>query len=87
MVGCVEGILGMRPDIEGLRIAPSVPKDWDEFSIQKDFRGKHLDITVKNPNQKESGFVKMVVNGVVMKDNYIPESVMTEETKVELWMS
>ena len=25
MVGCVEGI-GMRPDIEGLRIAPSVPK-------------------------------------------------------------
>ena len=87
MVGCVEGILGMRPDIEGLRIAPSVPKDWDEFSIQIVFRGKHLDITVKNPNQKESGFVKMVVNGVVMKDNYIPESVMTEETKVELWMS
>ena len=26
MVGCVEGILGLRPDLEGLRLSPSVPK-------------------------------------------------------------
>ncbi len=26
MVGCVEGILGMRPDFGGLKIAPSIPK-------------------------------------------------------------
>lgn len=38
MVGCVEGILGMRPDFGGLRIAPSIPADWDQFTIEKDFR-------------------------------------------------
>ena len=48
MVGCVEGILGMRPDFEGLRIAPSIPADWDQFTIEKDFRGKHLHIVVEN---------------------------------------
>ena len=37
MVGCVEGILGMRPDFYGLRIAPSIPKAWDSFEIDKDF--------------------------------------------------
>ena len=25
MVGCVEGILGLRPDLNGLRLAPAVP--------------------------------------------------------------
>ena len=31
MVGCVEGILGLRPDLEGLRLSPSVPKGWKHF--------------------------------------------------------
>ncbi len=35
MVGCVEGILGMRPDFYGLRIAPSIPKEWDGFEVKK----------------------------------------------------
>lgn len=47
MVGCVEGILGMRPDFYGLHIAPSIPKAWDGFEIEKDFRGCHLHIVVK----------------------------------------
>ena len=36
MVGCVEGILGMRPDFYGLRIAPAIPKEWDTFEIEKE---------------------------------------------------
>ena len=87
MVGCVEGILGMRPDFHGLTIAPSVPKDWEEFSIEKDFRGKHLHIVVKNPNHAESGCVKLVVNGKEVEGNYVPESLMTEQTEIELFMS
>ncbi len=84
MVGCVEGIMGMRPDFYGLRVAPSIPSEWDGFEIEKDFRGKHLHIVVKNPNHAESGFTKMLVNGVEMPDNYIPESAMTDKTEVEL---
>ena len=42
MVGCVEGIMGMRPDFGGIKIAPSVPSDWKEFEIEKMFRGKKL---------------------------------------------
>ncbi len=65
-VGCVEFIMGMRPDFYGLRVAPSIPSEWDGFEIEKDFRGKHLHIVVKNPNHVESGFSKMLVNGVEM---------------------
>lgn len=49
------GILGMRPDFYGLRIAPSIPKEWEKFEISKDFRGCHLHITVKNPGHVEAG--------------------------------
>lgn len=72
MVGCVEGILGMRPDFEGLRIAPSVPSDWKEFEISKVFRGKRLNIKVSNPDGAESGYKTLTLNGEAMTDNYIP---------------
>ena len=87
MVGCVEGILGMRPDFYGLHIAPSVPKEWEEFEINKEFRGSHLHITVKNPGHAESGCKKLTVNGQEMEGNYIPADVLTKETEVELYLS
>ena len=86
MVGCVEGIMGMRPDFGGLRIAPSIPSDWKGFSIEKTFRGKKLKITVENPNGKESGCSEFYVNGEKFADNYIPESKLTAVTEIKLVM-
>lgn len=87
MVGCVEGILGMRPDPHGLRIAPSIPKDWEELTIEKDFRGAHLHITVKNPNHSESGFQSLTLNGKQMPDNYIPAAELSGQNDIVLTMS
>lgn len=87
MVGCVEGILGMRPDFGGLKIAPSIPKDWESFEINKDFRGKHLHIMVKNPGHVESGCKSLTVNGQKMEGNYIPEALLTVQTEIELYLS
>ena len=79
MVGCVEGILGIRPDIGGLKLAPSIPKSWDHLEIDKDFRGKHLHITVENPGHAESGFKSMTLNGKSLSGNYIAEKLLTED--------
>ncbi len=82
MVGCVEGILGMRPDFYGLRIAPAVSSDWKEFEIRKLFRGKKLHITVQNPEGKESGFTSMTVNGIAYEDNYILATDLQDENEI-----
>ena len=82
MVGCVEGILGMRPDFFGLRIAPAVSPEWKEFEIDKLFRGKKLHITVKNPEGRESGFTSMTVNGKAYEDNYIPAEDLQDENEI-----
>jgi cellobiose phosphorylase len=86
MVGCVEGILGLRPDFEGLKIDPAISSDWKEFSMDKDFRGSKLHIVVKNPNGKESGVTKLTLNGQVLESNYIKADLLkaTNEVVVEL---
>ena len=87
MVGCVEGILGMRPHFGGLKIAPSIPKEWDGFEIDKDFRGCHLHITVHNPGHVESGFKQLTVNGTKLDTNDIPSEILKEKTEIELYLS
>ena len=74
-------------DFDCLRIAPSIPKEWDGFEVEKDFRGCHLHIKVQNPGHAESGFKKLTVNGEELKDNYIPQEKLTAETEVELYLS
>ncbi|MCI9442104.1 MAG: N,N'-diacetylchitobiose phosphorylase [Ruminococcus sp.] len=84
MVGCVEGILGLRPDLDGIKISPSIPKDWAHLEIEKDFRGKHLHIVIDNPNQQENGCEKLIVNDKEVGCNYIPETLLEETNQIQL---
>lgn len=86
MVGAVEGILGVRPDLHGLRLSPSIPTAWDGFTMEKSFRGKKLHITVQNPAHKESGFTSLMLNGAAMPDNYIPADKLAAENEIVLTM-
>jgi len=86
MVGCVEGICGMRPDLNGLWVCPSVPSDWKEFTMDKVFRGKKLHITVKNPDGAESGCKEFYLNGVKLDQPYVAEKDMKDENEVVVVM-
>ena len=86
MVGCVEGILGLRPDFNGLKLDPSISHEWKEFTIDKDFRGKHLHITVKNPDGKESGVTKVTLNGATLEGNYIEASKLADNNEIVVEM-
>ena len=43
----------MRPEIDGLRIDPCIPKAWPGFKMRRHFRGKNLRIEVRNPGRRE----------------------------------
>ncbi len=87
MVGCVEGICGMRPDADGLLISPSVPSEWNEFSIKKLFRGKWLSITFDNSAHVQSGVSEITVNGQKINGNYIPADILLENNDIIVKMS
>lgn len=84
MVGCVEGILGIRPDLDGIHLSPSIPKHWTHLEIEKDFRKKHLRILIENPNNQETGYKKLILNGKELDSNYIPASLLQDENNIQM---
>lgn len=82
MVGCVEGICGMRPDADGLMISPSIPAEWDGFKIEKNFRGKKLNITVDNSAHVQSGVKSITLNGTQLDKNYIPADKLADINEI-----
>ena len=82
MVGTVEGILGLRPNAKGLVIDPSIPSEWKEFTMEKTFRGKRLNITIKNPNGSQSGVKSISVNGAKLAENLITEDILSDVNEV-----
>ena len=82
MVGCVEGILGMRPNADGLTVAPAIPSDWASYTVEKMFRGKKLNMTFNNPNHAESGVSSIVLNGEKLDGNFIPADKLKEENEI-----
>lgn len=84
MVGCVEGILGLRPDMNGIELSPSIPKNWGKFEITKNFRNKKLHIVVENPDKKESGFQRLILNNKELETNYIDFSLLQDENEILL---
>lgn len=84
MVGCVEGILGIRPDLQGIKLSPSIPGSWEHLEIRKDFRGKRLHIFIENPNHRESGGEKLILNGQELPGNYLPANLLQENNEIRL---
>lgn len=84
MVGCVEGICGMRPDADGITISPSIPSEWDGFKIEKNFRGKKLNITVDNSSHVQSGVSSLTLNGVKLDGAYVPASMLADVNEIKV---
>jgi cellobiose phosphorylase len=62
-IGVTQHILGIRPELEGLRIDPCLPGAWDGFEVTRRFRGKNLTIRVTNPHGVETGVASVTING------------------------
>ncbi|MBO7662676.1 MAG: N,N'-diacetylchitobiose phosphorylase [Clostridia bacterium] len=86
MVGCVEGILGLRPTPEGIEISPAIPADWDGMMIEKKFRGKKLRITVDNLAHREANPRIIILNGVERAPGVIPAEDLQDENLITVVM-
>ncbi len=71
-VAASQHILGIRAEIEGLRINPCIPGDWRSFVVHRRFRGAEYRIEVVNPNGSGFGVAKIEVNGKAIDGNLVP---------------
>ena len=66
-----QAILGIRPELSGLRVDPCIPADWKGFRVTRQFRGAEYRIAVENPEGVEHGVRQVFVNGRAQKDNLL----------------
>lgn len=58
---CMEWILGVRPERDGLVISPCLPPHWDSAKISRPFRGDMFNIEIRQ--DKTDGQSRMEVDG------------------------
>lgn len=69
-----QGILGIKPDYDGLLVDPCIPETLTHYEITRMFRGTRYHITVKNPNHSQKGVKQIFVNGKEIPVGTIPHS-------------
>ena len=79
-------ILGLRPEYDGLRIDPCIPAAWNGFKITRTFRGKRLNIEVRNPAGVQKGVTKLLLNGDPLEGNLMPAEKLLPENEVVVEM-
>ncbi|MFC1672212.1 GH36-type glycosyl hydrolase domain-containing protein, partial [Planctomycetota bacterium] len=68
----LECLFGIRPDYDGLRISPSIPKKWKKCSITGNYRNAAYAITIRNPHGKGTKVKRIEADGARVKDGLIP---------------
>ena len=60
----IENILGLKIENGVLKIEPCIPTSWKEYSIKYKWKKAIYNINVKNPNGKNTGVERVIVNGI-----------------------
>ena len=79
-----QGLLGVKPDFDGLRIDPCIPKGWKKFKVTRHYRGVTYQIQVLNPKGVCSGVKALKVEGKAVPGNLIPPSKGNKLVQVEV---
>ena len=83
-VAITQWILGIRPTLDGLQIAPVIPIEWPGFTATRVFRGVTYCIDVKREGKGNA--VLLVVDGQAIEGNVVPMT-GNNEVKVEVTLS
>lgn len=75
----LDHIIGFKTSLKGIIINPNIPSDWKEYKASRVFRGKEINLVVKNPNGKNNGISEFIINGKKSESNFIDVSLYSEE--------
>ena len=76
-IAATQFLLGIRPELDGLRIAPVLPGEWKGFTATRLFRGCKVEIEVRRGNSGIS------LEGQKLANPIIPADLMTGHKQVQ----
>ena len=69
-------LLGLRPKLDGVQIAPVMKSDWTTMEAERIYRGTRIRMVVQNPNHVSSGVAKITVDGTEFATPFLPAEYM-----------
>ena len=81
-----QAILGILPELEGLRIDPCIPSGWTGFTVKRRFRGAEYRIAVENPEGAQRGVKEVYVDGTRLEGTVIPPAETGKTVSVRVIM-
>jgi cellobiose phosphorylase len=75
-------ILGVRPELDGLRIDPCIPRDWPGFTFSRVYRDKPVEIIVENPRRLSRGVSRLLIDGKETAGNLVQPSQVVPGMKI-----
>jgi cellobiose phosphorylase len=83
-VSGTQGLLGIVPDYDGLRIDPCIPRSWESFRVTRRFRGAVYEITVANPSGVCGGIGSLRVDGKDVTGSLVPLAAPGDRVRVDV---
>ena len=78
-IAATQYLLGIRPELDGLRLDPRLPVDWPGFTATRRYRGCRVELTVTNG----PGRPRLWLDGAEMPDNLIPASALAGRGSIQ----
>ncbi|MBW7998257.1 MAG: hypothetical protein FVQ81_17140 [Candidatus Glassbacteria bacterium] len=65
-------MIGVRAVYDGLLIDPCMPSHWKTAGLIRDFRGATYEVTVNNPDGRQTGVKSITLDGQPLEGNVLP---------------
>ena len=59
----LDWMLGLRAELDGLRVDPCIPSSWEHFKVERPYRGALVRLSVRNPEHVVRGVRSLRVDG------------------------
>ncbi|MDR0897939.1 MAG: glycosyl transferase [Oscillospiraceae bacterium] len=82
-----QGILGIKPQFEGLQVDPCLPKELTDVTVTRKFRGSTYNIHIKNLSGDEKGTLTLTMDGQALPGNLLPADSAPQMHQVEVTLA
>jgi cellobiose phosphorylase len=72
LVAITQWILGIRAELDGLRVDPAIPAAWPGYDATRRFRGATYEISVRNPDRTGGRVTHLTVDGQPIDGTLVP---------------
>ena len=77
-------LLGIRPNLNGLKISPVMPRPWRHMEVSYDYRGTMIQMYVENPDGVSGGVKRVMVDGAEAADGFVTWSTIQGKREVRI---